>query len=66
MITEEQLITHARTAGELSAFDRVGEEEGLDCLVELRPDDALTGIQFRECLIDYSRCPNQNCIKKLL
>lgn len=65
MITEEQL-TITRTAGELSAFDRVGEEEGLDCLVELRPDDALTGIQFRECLIDYTSCPNRNCIKKLL
>lgn len=39
---------------------------GLECLVELRADDAATGIQFRECLIDYTRCPNQSCIKKLL
>lgn len=39
---------------------------GLECLVELRTEDAATGIQFRECLIDYTRCPNQSCIKKLV
>ncbi|MCR9143288.1 MAG: hypothetical protein NXI24_13620 [bacterium] len=39
---------------------------GLECLVELRASDPATGIQFRECLIDYTRCPNQSCIKKLL
>ena len=39
---------------------------GLECLVELRAEDAATGIQFRECLIDYTRCPNAQCIKKLL
>lgn len=39
---------------------------GLDCLVELRSDDKKTGIQFRECLIDYTACQNTRCIKKLV
>lgn len=38
----------------------------LDCLVELRRDDSHTGIQYRDCLIDYTSCPNQRCIKKLV
>lgn len=39
---------------------------GLECLVELKPEEPLTGIQFRDCLIDYSVCPNRHCIKKLV
>lgn len=44
----------------------LGDFGELDCLVELRPEDSATGVQFRECLIDYTVCPNQRCIKKLL
>lgn len=40
--------------------------KGLDCLIELKSEDFLTGIQFRDCLIDYTRCPNSSCIKKLV
>lgn len=38
----------------------------LECLIEVRPEDGPTGIQFRDCLIDYTRCPNNRCIKKLV
>ena len=41
-------------------------EAELDCLIEVRPEDSATGIQFRDCLIDYTRCPNHNCVKKLV
>ncbi len=41
------------------------EFEGLECLVELRNDDKATGIQFRDCQVDYTHCPNNLCIKKL-
>jgi len=37
----------------------------LDCLIELRPRDERTGIEFRDCIIDYTQCPNKHCIKKL-
>ncbi len=40
--------------------------EGLECSIELHPDDALTGLQFRDCLIDYIHCPNRRCIKKMV
>ncbi len=48
------------TAGETALF------EDLECLVELRSSDKATGVQYRDCLIDYTTCPNRNCIKKLL
>jgi hypothetical protein len=38
----------------------------LSCLIELRGEDALTGVQFRDCIIDYTRCPNARCVKKLV
>ena len=38
----------------------------LDCLVEYRSAAEAGGIQYRDCKIDYTACPNQNCIKKLL
>ena len=39
--------------------------EGLPCILQLREDEVETGIQFRDCTIDYTRCPNHNCIRKL-
>ena len=39
--------------------------EGLPCILQLREDEVETGIQFRDCAIDYTRCPNHNCIRKL-
>ncbi len=53
--------TSARAAAPVRApgFD-------LDCLIEYRGEDLSTGVQFRDCLIDYTRCPNALCIKKLL
>lgn len=38
----------------------------LDCLVEYREADAATGIEYRDCVIDHTACPNRNCIKKLV
>lgn len=38
----------------------------LECLVELRADDSRTGVQYRDCQIDYTACPNHRCIKKLV
>lgn len=38
----------------------------LDCLVEYQETDASTGIEFRDCVIDHTACPNQRCIKKLM
>lgn len=38
----------------------------LACLIELRGEDALSGVQFRDCIIDYTRCPNARCVKKLV
>jgi hypothetical protein len=38
----------------------------LDCLVEYQDVDAATGIEFRDCVIDHTSCPNQKCIKKLM
>lgn len=36
------------------------------CFIEYKPADPVTGIQFRDCVIDYTRCSNQKCIKKLI
>lgn len=44
----------------------VHAEETLHCLVEYRDPDPKTGVEFRNCRIDYILCPNQKCIKKLL
>ncbi len=38
----------------------------LDCSMEFRMEDPLTGIQFRDCRGDYTRCTNAKCIKKLV
>ncbi|HNJ02865.1 MAG TPA: hypothetical protein PLW55_01405 [Leptospiraceae bacterium] len=38
----------------------------LECLVEYRGEDDRTGIQFRDCIVDYTACQNQTCIKKLM
>lgn len=47
-------------------LERQFELEGLDCLIEYREEDPITGIQYRDCVIDHTRCPNQRCIKKLI
>ncbi|WCL48288.1 hypothetical protein [Leptospira sp. GIMC2001] len=35
------------------------------CYIEYRAKDPKTGVEFRDCVVDYTRCPNQKCIKKL-
>lgn len=35
------------------------------CYIEYKPTDKDTRIEFRDCVIDYSRCKNSRCIKKL-
>ncbi|MBX7057822.1 MAG: hypothetical protein K1X75_07125 [Leptospirales bacterium] len=49
--------------------DRSAEDvtfDALECLTELRSEDALTGVQYRACRIEYHRCPNERCVKRLL
>ncbi|MCE9500300.1 MAG: hypothetical protein K8R21_07365 [Leptospira sp.] len=36
------------------------------CFIEFKPKDKKTKIEYRDCIIDYTRCTNQNCIKKLV
>ncbi|TGN20123.1 hypothetical protein [Leptospira idonii] len=36
------------------------------CFIEYKSREEKTGIEYRDCVVDYSRCPNQNCIKKLV
>lgn len=40
--------------------------EPYSCYIEYKPKDKLSGIQFRDCVVDYTRCPNKRCIKKLV
>ncbi|MCB1326581.1 MAG: hypothetical protein H7A21_04535 [Spirochaetales bacterium] len=49
-----------------AVFSTALREEELQCLVVLRPGDGPSGIEFRDCLVDYTTCPNRNCIKKLI
>ena len=48
-----------------SESERVNEFGDLDCLLELKKEDELTKIQYRDCKIDYTSCPNKFCIKNL-
>ena len=59
----QSLTTHRQNPGRVYAPE---EFSLLGCLVELRADDSLTGVQYRDCQIDYTACPNQRCIKKLV
>ena len=36
------------------------------CFIEYKFKDQQSSIEYRDCIIDYTRCPNQNCIKKLV
>lgn len=36
------------------------------CFIEYKSKDEKTGVEFRDCVVDYTRCQNQNCIKKLV
>ena len=36
------------------------------CFIEYKKKDEVTGIEYRDCTVDHSRCSNQNCIKKLV
>ena len=36
------------------------------CFIEYKKKDEATGIEYRDCTVDYSRCSNKNCIKKLV
>ena len=42
------------------------DEMHKECVVKLRKEDSATGIQFYDCVSDYTACKNQRCIKKLL
>ncbi|MCC5813171.1 MAG: hypothetical protein JJT78_00315 [Leptospira sp.] len=39
--------------------------EPYSCYIEYKAVDVLSGVQFRDCVVDYTRCPNKRCIKKL-
>ena len=36
------------------------------CFIEYREKDRKTNIEYKDCVIDYTRCSNQKCIKKLV
>ncbi|XDD47729.1 hypothetical protein AB3N60_06525 [Leptospira sp. WS39.C2] len=36
------------------------------CFIEYKSKDTNTGIEYRDCTVDYSRCPHSRCIKKLV
>ncbi|PJZ70322.1 hypothetical protein CH373_12060 [Leptospira perolatii] len=36
------------------------------CFIEYKSKDPKTGIEYRDCVIDYTRCPNTRCVKKLM
>ncbi|MCW7464174.1 hypothetical protein [Leptospira levettii] len=36
------------------------------CFIEYKTKDANTGIEYRDCTVDYSRCLHSRCIKKLV
>jgi hypothetical protein len=35
------------------------------CYIEYKPSDIETKIEYRDCVIDHTRCTNFRCIKKL-
>ena len=59
-------VEKALKAEEGKSTSEEGMFQGLACLVELKEQDPLTKIQYRDCLIDYHSCPNSLCIKKLV
>ncbi len=36
------------------------------CYIEYKEADSGSGLQYRDCTIDYTRCLNSKCIKKLI
>ncbi|GBF49579.1 hypothetical protein LPTSP4_10940 [Leptospira ryugenii] len=46
----------------MAAFDF----QPYSCFIEYKSKDEKTGIEYRDCTVDYTRCPNRNCIKKLV
>ncbi|MCG6145202.1 hypothetical protein [Leptospira bandrabouensis] len=36
------------------------------CFIEYKSKDENTGIEYRDCIVDYTRCSNSRCIKKLV
>jgi len=36
------------------------------CFISYKTKEEKTGIEFRDCVVDYTKCPNHNCIKKLV
>lgn len=60
---EEELSRNK--AEEAAKAGKSSNSDLLECLVELKDEDPLTQIQYRDCLIDYTSCPNSHCIKNL-
>lgn len=63
---KETNATQSRVPIQKSQSDFATLFLGLDCQQELRPADEASDIQFRDCLIDYTCCPERRCIKKLV
>ncbi|TGL58247.1 hypothetical protein EHQ58_12815 [Leptospira ognonensis] len=40
--------------------------EPYSCFIEYKVKDRKTGVEYRDCIVDYTRCQNHNCIKKLV
>lgn len=39
--------------------------EPYSCYIEYREKDPASGLEYRDCTIDYTKCTNYKCIKKL-
>lgn len=39
--------------------------EPYSCYIEYKAQETRTGIEYRDCVVDYTRCLNKRCIKKL-
>ena len=54
-----------QTEAELEPQLDVEDFGALECQHSLRAPDQRSDILFRDCSIDYVRCPQRNCIKNL-
>ncbi len=74
MLTEHTDVTETRPEKlrskgfnpQSSAKENGIQEDFYPCSSILRETDEATGIQFLNCEIDYTRCTNTRCIRKLV
>jgi len=65
-MSQNQILDRTAEIKEKSSETFPVDELHKECVVKLRGEDSATGIQFYDCVSDYTACRNQRCIKKLL